>query len=614
VARNLDSDTVSKIAPDTWVLWTETTEYYRGWGYRGGTKPPETGQLMVASPYIDWFNLTWGLAPNADMPKWRYMFRARPEIRQGIDLMTILAVGKGFTITCEKNKEIEAYANQLVNHLGMRDVLQMAVSDMLVYGQAWFEKIRTTASEKQEYEELELAPIEKRVEAGAIPKPTLGREWMYSDFDFSEGDSIDKVKDTIEAYNKDMRSMDRWMAQNGGELVRVFAKMKQDYHSFLAKAESAVRKRWRAQQSMGQIPPKGMGVTPQQGTTGAPVVMGSMDEMRAGLDRPEAGELVELKPIDPMWMRVNRDAFNNTIGYVQWGLTPIPQGILPDRLVYLKWMPKSWAYENAYGTSLLMPVQRHVSLLIQAEEDMKVFWHQYAKPMLVVRGGTEEKPYPVPALQNLQSKFAARQPNTDAVVPGDVTVEMVQSGTRNTATTFDVWAKYLREKIYETLGVPDVLMNLPGEMTRATSDVTLQAFVAKERMIQDMIGEQFLKQVIEPEIRRHFAGRFNPEDMPIVKIMWPPILTEDRNKIADRVVKTVGRPIETVNEGRAEIGVEPLPDAKYDIIPDAPATGMGPNMAPSKNPEQSESTRTGAGEEMASKLDKGNSDADGPVR
>jgi len=102
--------------------------------------------------------------------------------------------------------------------------------------------------------------------------------------------------------------------------------------------------------------------------------------------------------------------------------------------------------------------------------------------------------------------------------------------------------------------------------------------------------------------------------MPIVKIMWPPILTEDRNKIADRVVKTVGRPIETVNEGRAEIGVEPLPDAKYDIIPDAPATGMGPNMAPSKNPEQSESTRTGAGEEMASKLDKGNSDADGPVR
>ncbi|HKT21233.1 MAG TPA: phage portal protein [Nitrososphaerales archaeon] len=629
IARNLDQNTVGQIAPDTWVLWTETTEYYRGWGYRGGTKPPQTGDLLVQSPYVDWFNLTWGLAPNSDMPKWRYMYRARPEIRQGIDLMVILAVGKGFSITCE-NKEIEEYANRLMNHLGMRDVLQMAVSDMLVYGQAWFEKIRTKASERQEYEDLELAPIEKRVEAHQIEEPMLARRWWEAGDPFDEDDP-EKMKGVVKDYINDGRSMDRWISRNQKVLTPMFVGMKRQLTQFLAKAEKTTKAKWKA--AMQQVPPQG-GIRPPPGAMGGgaafgfappgamgnprpatqgtqePVVMGSVDEMRKEIVEPEEGELVELKPIDPMWMRVNRDSFNNTIGYVQWGLTPIPQGIVTEKIVYLKWMPKSWAYENAYGTSVLMPVQRHVSLLIQAEEDMKVFWHQYAKPMLVVNGGTEDKPYPLPALQNLQAKFAARQPNTDAVVPGDVKVQMVQSGTAKTAMTYQVWAMYLREKIYETLGIPDVLMNLPGEQTRATSDVTLQAFVAKEQMIQDIVGEQFLKQVIEPEVRRHFSGKFPDEELTGMKITWPPILTEDRNKIADRVIKSVGRPIETVNEGRAELGLGPRTEPEYDEIAEAPAGPLGgtnpANPPPSKNPEESESVRTGPGEESKANLDKGN--------
>lgn len=173
----------------------------------------------------------------------------------------------------------------------------------------------------------------------------------------------------------------------------------------------------------------------------------------------------------------------------------------------------------------------------------------------------------------------------------------------------------MREKIYETLAIPDVLMNLPGEMTRATSDVTLQAFIAEEKMIQELVGEQFLKQVIEPEVRRHFATRYPDGVIPTIKLNWPPILEEDRNKKIDRLVKSVGVPFETVNEARTEASLAPIDDPQFDRIQSAPLTGLGNDPFkqagfPSKNPEMSESERTGPREEGLLKRDAGNSSAD----
>ena len=164
--------------------------------------------------------------------------------------------------------------------------------------------------------------------------------------------------------------------------------------------------------------------------------------------------------------------------------------------------------------------------------------------------------------------------------------------------------------------IPSVLMNLPGDVSRATSDVTLQAFIAEEEMIQEYVGEQVLSQILEPEIRRHFSDKYPTGDFPGMKCVFAPVLEEDRNKKFDRIVKGVGgHPFMTINEARSDVGkpamAGPLdePD-KYDKIPEqiaAPATSFG--AAPSKNPEESEATKTGAGEEEKQKLDKGNVEA-----
>ena len=116
-------------------------------------------------------------------------------------------------------------------------------------------------------------------------------------------------------------------------------------------------------------------------------------------------------------------------------------------------------------------------------------------------------------------------------------------------------------------------------------------------MIQQIVAEQFLKQVIEPEVRKKFGG-----DDSTLSIVWPPVLEEDRNKKADRITKMVGRPIMSVNEGRAELGLKGRPEQEYDDIPDQSQAGFGQL---SKNPEDSESTRTGDREEGLQKRDKG---------
>lgn len=570
--RNLSRETIKKIAPYSWLIWRTTTDQYRGTGYRAGETPPETGDLLVHSPYTDWYNLTWGLAPSQDMPKWRWMYRARPEIKRGIDVKVILAVGRGFRIECEEDEELETYANRLLDRLRVKDILQSAVSDMLVYGQAYFEKVRTTEEERQDGEIIETAPEESRVEAKVTEK------WSSFDLDV---DDLGEATARLRRWISDIGKVDSWVANKENQKA-LLLKMGEQSSTHRAWLRDATKRRYKF-------------VAQMQRQDRTPISGGVRDEAF----EPLSGDLVGLKSLDPLWMRINRDAFGNVLGFVQWGLTPIPQSVIPEKVVFLRWMPKSWAYENAYGTSILMPVQRHVSLLIQAEEDMKIYWHQYAKPMLVVKGGTPEHPYTDPQLRGLRNSFAARQPNTDAVVPGNVDVATIQAATGQTTSTFDSWAHYLREKIYEAIGIPSILMNLPQGTTRAVSDTEFQGFIAEEKMLQDFVAEEFMKQLIEPELRRIFP-KYASAPLPVLKVVWPPVLEEDANKKIDRLIKAVGKPFVSVNEARLEIGLKPLED-EYDKLAEVSQPGFGQF---SKGPEMSEAERTGPREEQLRERDR----------
>ena len=528
VARVLDSPTIRRISPFQWRLYRKTTAPYRELGYPPRAEPPATGDLLVQSPYNQWFNLVWGVSPNADLPKWRWMYRARPEVKRGIDTKVILAVGRGFTVTCKGDEEVEKFVNRLLIRLNLRDLAQSLMTDALVYGTAWGEKIRALPDELQ-------ATEKPHVGEGVAPEARVTKTWK--DLDFNQPSAISE-------WVADVERVDRWMAQ-----------------------------------------------------TTIPNRESEEDTLPNG-----EGKLVDIKKVDPIYMRVNRDAFDNIIGHVQWGVTPIPQSIEPDKMVFIRWMPKSWAHESAYGTSILMPIQRHVSLLVQAEEDMKVWFHQYARPMLAVYAGTPEHPVPVAQLQALRDKFADRQPNSDMILPGDFKAEVIGAGTGETTNTFAAWSKYLVDKIYESIGMPTVFAEGAEGANRSEGDVRLQIFLAEQRMIQDLFAEQFLQQVVEPEVRRQFT-QYAEQPLPDLQVVWPPIVEEDWNRRMDRLIKAAGRPFMTINEARGAANLGNIDEEWADKLEEVPMLAKGPFGQPSL-PEPSESERTGVREETLQKRDR----------
>jgi hypothetical protein len=178
----------------------------------------------------------------------------------------------------------------------------------------------------------------------------------------------------------------------------------------------------------------------------------------------DTGKIEWLKPLDPVHMRVRRDAYGQVLGYIQL-LTFPPVVFSSDEICHFKWGGKSWWYESAYGTSLLRPLLKIQALIDQLEDDMAVIVHTYAKPMLVVKAGTPERPFSDQQLAQLVEAFRDRKPATDVFVRGDVDVEVIPSLTKDVNVTF--WLDYLLRQREAVLGVPKIFLGYSEGTNRA---------------------------------------------------------------------------------------------------------------------------------------------------
>jgi hypothetical protein len=176
------------------------------------------------------------------------------------------------------------------------------------------------------------------------------------------------------------------------------------------------------------------------------------------------GAIEWLKPLDPVHMRVRRDAYGQVLGYIQL-LTFPPVVFTAQDIVHFKWGAKSWTYEQAYGTSLLRPLLKIQALIDQLEDDMAIIVHCYAKPMLVVKAGTPERPFADRQLQSLVDAFKDRKPATDVFVRGDVDVQVIPSLTKDVNITW--WLDYLYTQREAVLGVPKIFMGKSEGTNRA---------------------------------------------------------------------------------------------------------------------------------------------------
>jgi hypothetical protein len=176
------------------------------------------------------------------------------------------------------------------------------------------------------------------------------------------------------------------------------------------------------------------------------------------------GEVTWLKPLDPVHMRVRRNEYGDVFGYIQL-LTFPPVVFTAQDMVHFRWGAKSWWYEFSYGTSLLRPLLKIQALIDQFEDDMAVICHTYAKPMLIVKAGTPERPFSDQQLQSLMEAFRDRKPATDVFVRGDVAVDVVPSLTKD--VNIQWWLDYLYKQREAVLGVPKIFLGESEGTNRA---------------------------------------------------------------------------------------------------------------------------------------------------
>jgi hypothetical protein len=259
-----------------------------------------------------------------------------------------------------------------------------------------------------------------------------------------------------------------------------------------------------------------------------------------------------LKPLDPVHMRVRRDAYGQVFGYIQ--MLTFPPVVFPAQdMMHFRWSPKSWWYEFSYGSSQIRPLLKIQALIDQLEDDMAVISHLYTKPMLVIQGGTPEKPYSIAELNQLIDSFEARGVGSDIFLRGDASAHPIQSMTRDIKIQW--WLEYLHNMRECVLGVPRIFMGKVEGTNRATAEVVMQEYVTRLRMIQEALGDQLETVLFKQLVNDQFG-----EGVEIPLIKWRPIWEPTLNEMAPIISDIFTKNIIGLGEARLRLGFpEQLP-------------------------------------------------------
>ena len=300
-----------------------------------------------------------------------------------------------------------------------------------------------------------------------------------------------------------------------------------------------------------------------------PLIAPAISRSSSGSKVDEKPYIVGLKCLDPIYMKIRQDSWGNQLGYTQWMTSP-PIYLENDCMVCIKNRPTSIGMEGVYGVSQLQAILKNYDLLNQFENDAYTWVHSRAVPPLIARGGSDpQHPYTNAQMQDLMKKLGGRTAASILGVKSDVELVELMGAARN--LNLDWWLNYLLTRRYQALGVPPIMMGVSEGSNRATGEVVFQDFITRLQLIQKLMGDALETQVLMPLVEAKFgSGKEKP------KIVWKPIVEEDRNMRSQRLIQALqGRAI-SINEFRQAIGYERIEDR-----PDLDEVNPAPEVPPS---------------------------------
>lgn len=572
----------------------------------GSKIPPGSGMAYVFSPYQEYYTKLYGAIQIADLTKYRLMYRSQPDVMARINKRVLLAIGKGFSVTCDKPEGAEAakFLKKWCDILDLQSKMWFIAIDMLVYGNAFLEIIWNEMQTTQ----IELDPVKAErtdsAERFSMPKRPWVEETAICPACHDRTLYMIRYMDHYTFYG-DVKAAAAWKCTNPvcgiTELTENLNEVKPYEGTKDGKMlEEILDARLNAQDASPLINPQ----------AGQPNLFSydrkdqSSDtvkiEKRGPREQPltnESGEvispaatvIVNLKGIDPIYMRARADSFGNIFGYYQWLNYP-PVLIPPESILHFKWNEQTWGYETIYGTAILMPLVRYWDMRTVFENDAAAWFHTFAKPMIHVQGGTPENPYSNNEMTQLSQMIAKQKSGSSLVTKGNVNVNMLGSAVGGRSTQFiSDWLNYLNTRFKEILGVPDALMGQSGAggSNRSTVTVGLEDLITETEMLQGKISRPFENQIFPALLRVN--GFAAVADLPY-HILFKAVFEEDPNTRSARLVQYRNSSLISINEARKQIpditsiakdadGYKPeLDDVLY--VPPKPAMQMGAGGPP----------------------------------
>jgi hypothetical protein len=472
-----------------------------------GNPPEGSGAGFVQSPDIEFYTKQYGVNPIQDLYKYRKIIRSQPDVQQAIQLQVSMAFGKGFMIE-HPSVRVKKFLNKFSDRINLLQEMLVLGQDMIGYGFGVAEICWNDRAQQ--------------------------REQIY-DFNGAHVSTSDVFK-------------------------------------------------WELNKKVKEVNPPKVVICPNHGFNPTPEETAGCEfckEYKTETDKFEANvikrqpvkdkkvDILGLKPLDPVYIRVRRDSYGNIFGYTQWMTSP-PVLLDNENVVFIKHRPHSTGVENAYGQSILLSFIRTNALLEQFEKDMAIAIHSRAVPPLVVKGGKDPMhPYSTAQMKDLLSKLASRGAASIIGVKSDVDIQELQGVARNLNVGW--WLQYLKVRRYQALGIPPVLMGEPEGTNRAVGEVVFQDYITRLQLLQKMMADAIETQVLWPLAKARFGA---DTEKPV--IVWKPIVEEDRNMRAQRLIQALQARAISVNEFRQAIGFEAVSGK-----PELDEVGATPAVPPS---------------------------------
>ena len=211
----------------------------------------------------------------------------------------------------------------------------------------------------------------------------------------------------------------------------------------------------------------------------------------AEIIRDDEENLINLKPLDPASIKiiVNKKGIIQKYEQINKTTKKTIETFEPEKMFYLA---RNRVADEILGRGIIQKLKRIMDMKNEAMNDNKLINHRYAYPRWIFHLDTDNETE-INAFKNKYDKANANGENI--YIPKDVVVPELVAVAPNATINLLPWIQYLDNLLYETAGVPKIIVGGSSEFTEKASSIVYLAFQQSVEEDQLYIEEQILSQL-----------------------------------------------------------------------------------------------------------------------